>query len=52
MNQLQEHFEMTQTEIAQAIGVSRSMVNYIEKQAMDKLKKALEERGIKLEDVL
>jgi DNA-directed RNA polymerase specialized sigma subunit len=52
MNQLQENFEMTQTEIAQAIGVSRSMVNYIERQALEKLKKALEERGIKLEDVL
>jgi len=51
-NQLQEHFEMTHQEIADKLGMNRSTVNYYEKQALGKLKKALEERGIKLEDIL
>ena len=50
--QAKEYYRMTHSEIAQAIGVSRGMVNHIEKQAMAKIKKALEERGIKLEDIL
>jgi DNA-directed RNA polymerase specialized sigma subunit len=50
--QVQEYYRMTHAEIAQVIGVSRGMVNHIEKQAMAKIKKALEKRGLKLEDIL
>lgn len=52
MNQLQEQFEMTQQEIADALGMNRSTINYYERQALEKLKKVLEERGFKASDFL
>ena len=52
MNQPKEQFEMTQQEIADLLGMNRATVIYYEKQALEKLKKALEEQGFKLEDLL
>jgi DNA-directed RNA polymerase specialized sigma subunit len=43
---------MTHQEIADKLGVSRSMVNQYEKQALSKIRKALEKRGIKASDYL
>jgi DNA-directed RNA polymerase specialized sigma subunit len=50
--QAQEYYKMTQAEVAQSLGISRSMVNYIEKSAIDKIKVLLAMRGIKVEDFL
>ena len=52
MNQPKEQFDMTQQEVADSLGMNRSTVNYYEKQALEKLKKALEERGFKASDFL
>jgi DNA-directed RNA polymerase specialized sigma24 family protein len=49
MNQ-KDYFNMTQQEVADALGMNRTTVNYFEKQALEKLRKALEERGITVED--
>ena len=51
MNQ-KDYFHMTQQEVAKRLGMHRSYVNYYEKQALEKLKQALEKRGIKASDVL
>jgi len=51
-NQKQHDYVMTQAEVAKEIGVTRSMVNHIEKQALAKIKKALEEQGIKAETLI
>lgn len=52
MNQSQQCFEMSQQEIADKIGMNRSTVNYYEKQALEKLKIALEAKGFKASDFL
>jgi DNA-directed RNA polymerase specialized sigma24 family protein len=52
MNQPQQHFDMTQQEVADSLGMNRSTVNYYEKQALEKLKKALEKNGFKASDFL
>lgn len=52
MNQPQENFDMTQQEIADELGMNRSTVKYYEKQALEKLKKALEKNGFKVSDFL
>ena len=50
--QVEQYYKMTQAEVAQSLGISRSMVNYIEKSAIDKIRLLLAMRGIKVEDVL
>lgn len=52
MNESKQYFQMTQQEIADALGMNRSTVNYYEKQALEKLRIALEKNGFKLEDLL
>jgi DNA-directed RNA polymerase specialized sigma subunit len=52
MNKTREHFEMTQQEVADRLGMHRSNVNQYERQALEKLRIALEKRGIKASDVL
>jgi DNA-directed RNA polymerase specialized sigma24 family protein len=46
------YFAMTQQEIADAMGMSRPMVGSIESRAYEKFKKALAQKGYKIEDVL
>lgn len=43
---------MNQREVADALGITRTAVQQAEKRAMKKIKKFLEERKIKKEDVL
>jgi DNA-binding XRE family transcriptional regulator len=43
---------MTQQEVADHLGMNRTTVNYVERAALEKLKLALEKRGIKADDIL
>jgi DNA-directed RNA polymerase sigma subunit (sigma70/sigma32) len=52
MNQGKQSAPMTHAEIAQVFGVSRSKIQHIERNAMQKIKDALEKRGIKPQDLL
>jgi transcriptional regulator len=52
MNTPSDNYEMTQQEIADKLGMNRTTVNYVERAALEKLKAALEKRGIKSSDVL
>jgi DNA-directed RNA polymerase sigma subunit (sigma70/sigma32) len=51
MNQ-KDYYHMTQQEVADKLGLSRPNVNHYEKQALEKLRIALEKRGIKANDIL
>jgi DNA-directed RNA polymerase specialized sigma24 family protein len=50
--QLKEEYEMSQMEIAEKLFLNVQTVRSTEKRAMEKLKKALAERGFTLEDWL
>lgn len=52
MNVEQNNNHMTHKDIAKVLGLSRGMVQHIEKAAMQKIKVALEKRGIKPQDLL
>lgn len=41
-----DEVHMTQKEVAEALGIERGLVNYIEKVALKKFKKELEKRNI------
>jgi len=43
---VKETLNMTQQEVAQQLGIHKATVNVIEKQAMQKIKRELERRGI------
>jgi len=45
-------FSMTQQEVADAFGTSRANLGSIEARAKEKFKKALEQRGINIKDLL
>jgi DNA-directed RNA polymerase specialized sigma subunit len=47
-----DNFNMTQQEVADAMGIERSYVGCIEQRAKAKFKAELEKRGYKLEDFL
>jgi DNA-directed RNA polymerase specialized sigma subunit len=47
-----DDYNMTQQEVADALGIERSYVGSIETRAKAKLKAALEKRGYKLEDFI
>lgn len=47
-----DYFAMSQQEIAEVMGMSRPMLGSIERRAYEKFKKALEEKGYKIEDLL
>lgn len=46
-----EH-NMSHRDIAKELNMSRGMVNYYEKKAIEKIKKELQKRGITFEDLL
>jgi DNA-binding XRE family transcriptional regulator len=52
MNTPYDNYEMTQQEVANHLGMNRTTVNYVERMALEKLRIALEKRGIKASDVL
>lgn len=43
---------MNQKEVAETLGLSRTMIYHIEKQAVEKFKKALAKRNIDIKDLL
>jgi transcriptional regulator len=47
-----DYFDMTQQEIADTLGMSRPMLGCVERRAYEKFKKALAQKGYKIEDVL
>jgi DNA-directed RNA polymerase specialized sigma subunit len=47
-----DNFDMTHKEIGEVLGVSRGMVGHIEREAMEKVRKILAERGLDLDDLL
>lgn len=52
MNQLQDQYEMSQAKVAETMFLAKNTVSNIEKQALEKMRKILEERGISAEDIL
>jgi len=46
MNVNKDDIHMTQREVAEALGIDRGLVHYIEKSAIKKIKKELEKRKI------
>jgi DNA-directed RNA polymerase specialized sigma24 family protein len=50
--QLKEEYEMSQMDVAKELFLSVGTVRSVEKSAIEKIKKALAERGIALEDLL
>ena len=52
MNKTQNHFEMKQEEVAEALGVNSTTLNYYEREALKIFKKALEEKRYKASDFL
>ena len=51
MNTNERQTVMTHRDIAKALGINRGTVQKLEKSAMQKIKKALAQRGIKAEDL-
>ena len=45
-------YVMTQKEVAEKLGIGRGMVNFIEKKAIEKVKKELERRGLDVKHLL
>jgi DNA-directed RNA polymerase specialized sigma24 family protein len=46
-----QHDGLSQTEIAKRLGISHTRVQQIERRALEKLRRALERRGIEREDL-
>jgi len=51
MNSNQRQTIMTHRDIAKALGINRGTVQTLEKSAIEKIKKALAQRGIKSQDL-
>jgi len=47
-----DQYDMTQQEVAEVLGMSRAHVGSIETRAKQKIKAALEKRGLKLNDLI
>lgn len=52
MNIGKQSAPMSHADIAKVFGVSRSKIQHIERNAMNKIKEALEARNIKVQDLL
>ena len=52
MNQLQDQYEMSQRKVAEKMFLGKNTVSNIEKRALEKMRKILEERGISAKDIL
>jgi DNA-directed RNA polymerase specialized sigma24 family protein len=52
MKQLQDQYEMSQAKVAEVMFLKANTVGNIERRALEKLKKILEERGISAKDFL
>lgn len=51
MNIPKDHYEMSQVNVAEAMFLGKNTVSNIEKRALEKMRKILEERGISAEDI-
>jgi DNA-directed RNA polymerase specialized sigma subunit len=47
-----DDYDMTQQEVADALGIERSYVGQIETRAKEKMRMLLEQRGIQLNDLV
>lgn len=52
MPQLKDDYVMSQAEVAEKMFLAKNTVMEIEKRAIEKIRKLLEERGIKAEDLI
>jgi DNA-directed RNA polymerase specialized sigma24 family protein len=52
MSQLQEQYEMSQRSVAEIMFLGENTVGNIERRALEKMRKLLEERGISAKDIL
>jgi predicted DNA-binding protein (UPF0251 family) len=52
MPQLQDQYEMSQAEVAEKMFLAKNTILNVERRAMEKFRKILEERGITLQDLL
>ena len=52
MNYPKDQYEMSQTKVAETMFLGKNTVSNIEKRALEKMRKILEERGISAEDIL
>jgi DNA-directed RNA polymerase specialized sigma24 family protein len=52
MKQLREQYEMSQRNVAEAMFLGENTVGNIERRALEKMRKILEERGISAKDIL
>jgi hypothetical protein len=52
MNQLQDQYEMTQVQVADKTFMNYKTVAMLEKQAIEKFKQELKNRGIELQDLI
>ena len=52
MKQLQDKYEMSQASVAETMFLTKGTVQKIEKRALEKMKEALEKRGIYAKDFL
>lgn len=51
MNQLQDQYEMSQAKVAETMFLGKNTVGNIERKALEKMRKMLEERGISAKDL-
>jgi len=52
MPQLKEEYEMSQQDVADEMSLCKNTIMNVEKRALEKLRKAMEERGISADDIL
>jgi DNA-directed RNA polymerase specialized sigma subunit len=52
MNYPKDQYEMIQTKVAETMFLGKNTVSNIEKRALEKMRKILEERGISAKDIL
>lgn len=52
MKQLQDKYEMSQARVAEILFLGENTVGNIERRALEKIRKILEERGISAKDIL
>jgi DNA-directed RNA polymerase specialized sigma24 family protein len=52
MPQLKDDYVMSQEEVAQKMFLCKNTIMNVEKRALEKLRKAMEERGISADDIL
>ena len=52
MPQLKDDYVMSQEEVAEKMFLCKNTIMNVEKRALEKLRKAMEERGISADDIL